>query len=143
MSRDASLSDLVKAIEHSLEDVKKPPRTFAERMLASGENFILAIAFFALGFTANVVVAQDVPNSLAVISAFVGLVGIKLWAIAREHESMREELNNLARDARLAAMIVELTVEALAKRPRASGGSNDSSGGGDSEAVPTVQSSHT
>ena len=55
MPKDATLSDLVKALEHSLEDSERPPRTLAERLLAFGADFILAIAFFALSLTANVV----------------------------------------------------------------------------------------
>jgi hypothetical protein len=62
---------------------------------------------------------------------------LKLWSISREYDSARDELKNEARDVRLAALIVEQTVAALAKRQQASGG-NDSSGG--NEGVPA---SHT
>lgn len=115
MSDDASLSGLLKNIEHSLEELKTPPRTFAERLISSGADFILAIAFFALGLTANVI-APHVSNVWAFVSACIGLLALKFWGIAREYESARNDLNELARDTRLAVMIADLTVDTLVKR---------------------------
>lgn len=119
---------LGQGIEHSLEHLKKPPRTFADQLLASGADFILAIAFFALGLTANVI-ATYVSNIGAFVSAFVGIVVLKLWSIAREYESTRDEMKEFERDARLAAMIVDLTVSTLTKRQYAPGGPNGGSDG--------------
>ncbi|MGE5203408.1 MAG: hypothetical protein ACM3O6_15230, partial [Acidobacteriota bacterium] len=145
----------VKETRRWLEDSERPPRTLADRLLAFGADFILAIAFFALSFIANVVaswaVEADAPNIseasggstssaaiLVLVSAFLGLVMLRLWRLAREYESGRAGLKNSVRDVELVALIVEQTVAALAKRQQISGGSNDSSGG--SEAAPT---SHT
>lgn len=144
MPKDPTLSDVVKALERSLEDSERPPRTLADRLLAFGADFILAIAFFALSLTANVVaslaVESHASSHLVLMSALGGIIVLKLWSIVREYESARDELKNERRDVRLAALIVEQTVAALAKQQHASGGSSDGSGGSDSEAVPT---SHT
>jgi hypothetical protein len=67
------------------------------------------------GITSNVVAASFTTTS-AFISAGVGLLVLRFWSFARGYESARDELKELARDARLAAMIVELTVDALAAR---------------------------
>lgn len=138
-------SDLVKETRRWLEDSERPPRTLADRLLAFGADFILAIAFFALGFIANVVaswaVDADAPNIssgasrgstssaaiLVLVSAFVGLVMLRLWRLACEYESGRAGLKNSVRDVELVASIVEQTVAALAKRQQASEGSNESS----------------
>lgn len=118
-----------------LKDLKRPPRTFAERVFALGADLMLAIAFLALSLTANVV-ASKLSNTGAFISTLVGLVVLKLWSYKREHESIVDDAINLERNAKLTRMIVDLTVEALAKRQHLPAGSNDGSGGDTSGSSP-------
>jgi len=144
MSTNASLSALAKAIQLSVEDEKKRPRTLAERVLAISADLLLAVAFFALGFTANVLaskvvepdVSKDVSNSAAFVAALLGLLVLKFWRLAHEYESVRNELKHLDHEFLVAAAIVEATVEALAKRQHASDGSSDRSGGDGGDAAP-------
>lgn len=121
--KDASLSSMVKILENDVEEMERArarPRGFSERVLSSSPDFILAIAFFALGLTANIV-ASRVPDEWAFISALVGVVMLWVWGFAREAQSVREEAKNLARDARLTLMTRDFVVEALAERQQAVG----------------------
>jgi len=119
--KDASISSMVKILENDVEEMERArarPRGFWGRVLSSSPDFVLALAFFALGLTANIV-ASRVPAEWAFISALVGVVMLRVWSFAREAQSVRDEAKNLARDARLTLMTRDFVVEALAERQQA------------------------
>jgi hypothetical protein len=116
MVTQSELTERLQEIERALEEIKKPPRTSAEKFFAAGADFVLAIAFFALGITANIIAAEVDPAIGSLIFTLIGVVTIKLWGLRREWEHGEDELHAEARDKKLAMVIVRLTIDELDRR---------------------------